>query len=80
MALHLPYTEAPWLGLFVTHATEHYQLRTSGFGRFLAEAAEAGQAWPPVQAGMFGGSGERLQAAVQAVWRATEQQSRRGPF
>lgn len=68
------------LGLFVAHASESHPFEDTGTAQMLAEARSAGEQWPPVQAGLFDGSGKRLLAAVDAVWAATETQLRRGPF
>ncbi|MDT5356749.1 MAG: hypothetical protein QOJ56_5281 [Mycobacterium sp.] len=73
------YIEGPWLGLFVTHAARA-SLADSHFGRYIAAITEVDESWKPLQAGMFGGSVQRLKAAAQAVWKFTEEQYRRGPF
>ncbi len=72
--------DQPWLGLFVTHAAESHPFEDTEVARMLADARNAGDHWPPVQAGLFGGSQERLERAVDAVWTATVDQMRRGPF
>lgn len=49
-------------------------------GMYLAEAITAGADWPPLRAGMFGGSPERVEPAAQRVRRYVDETSRRGPF
>jgi hypothetical protein len=80
MAKRNPYLDQPWLGLFVTHAAESYPFEATDVARILTDARNQGDYWPPVEAGLFQGSGERLAAAVQAVWEATVEQGRRGPY
>jgi hypothetical protein len=72
--------DQPWLGLFVAHAAESYPFEETEVAQMLVDARNAGDQWPPVEAGLFGGSKERLQEAVDTVWTATVAQLRRGPF
>jgi hypothetical protein len=65
--------------LFVAHAARG-SLADSHFGRYIAAVTEADESWKPLQAGMFGGSAQRLKAAAHVVWKFTEEQYRRGPF
>lgn len=67
----------PWLGLFVTDASHTARLEDSRYGAVLAEVNAAGDDWPPLQAGMFGGSMHRLAAAIQRVTEYTEQMRHR---
>ncbi|BBX54447.1 hypothetical protein MPOR_54730 (plasmid) [Mycolicibacterium poriferae] len=55
MAQDRVFTE-PWLGLFVTDASHTVRLEDSRYGAVLAEVNAAGDDWPPLQAGLFGGS------------------------
>ena len=79
MAQHRPFVE-PWLRLFVDTVADSPSLDRSMPGMYLAEAIAAGADWPPLQAGMFGGSPDRVKAAAQLVRQYTDQTSRRGPF
>ena len=79
MAQDRVYVE-PWLGLFVDSAADSPSLDRSLPGMYLTEAIAAGADWPPLQAGMFGESPARVEAAAQLVRRYTDQISRRGPF
>lgn len=72
--------DQPWLGLFVAHAAESYPFEETEVAHMLGDARSAGDQWPPVEAGLFGGSKNRLQEAVDNVWTATVAQLRRGPF
>jgi hypothetical protein len=72
--------DQPWLGLFVTHAAESHPFEETEVAHMLADARSAGDQWPPAKAGLFGGTGKRLQEAVDTVWTATMSQLRRGPF
>lgn len=72
--------DQPELGLFVVHSSESHPFEQTDTAQMLAEARNAGGQWPPVQAGLFAGSGKRLLEAVDAVWAATVSQLRRGPF
>lgn len=56
---------SPWLGLFVLHAADSYPFEQSEVARILTEAVKAGVQWPPVQAGLFDGSPDRMGAADQ---------------
>lgn len=67
-----PYTE-PWLGRFVKEAAECADMQDSRCGRILTTAKAAGRQWPPLQAGLFGGSTERFESAANWVWRATDE-------
>ena len=64
-----PYTE-PWLGLFVKEAAECAVMQDSRCGRILTTANAAGNQGPPLQAGLLGGSAERLERAAEWVWQA----------
>jgi len=77
MAQDRVFTE-PWLGLFVTDAGQTARLQDSRYGAVLATLETAGAQWPPLQAGMFGGSRDRLTAAAQRVTEYTEQMRHRG--
>ena len=79
MAQDRVYVE-PWLGLFVDSVADSPSLDRSLPGMYLTEAIAAGADWPPLQAGMFGESPARVEAAAQLVRRYTDQISRRGPF
>lgn len=46
----------------------------------LVDTRNAGDQWPAVEAGLFGGSKKQLQEAVHTVWTATVAQLRHGPF
>lgn len=72
--------DQPWLGLFVTHAAESYPFEQTEVAHMLMDARSARDQWPPVEAGLFGGSKKRLQEAADTVWTATVAQLRRGPF
>ena len=76
MAQDRVFTE-PWLGLFVTDASHTARLEDSRYGAVLAEVNAAGDDWPPLQAGLFGGSIHRLSAALQRVTEYTEQMRHR---
>lgn len=71
MAQHSGYTE-PWLGLFVIDAGEVEALSDSRYGATVAQISSAGERWPPLQAGLFGGDLSRVQAAVGHVSEQTE--------
>jgi hypothetical protein len=75
-----PYLDQPWLGLFVTHAAQTHPFENTDVARTLHAAANDGDQWPPVQAGLFAGSGQRLQEAVKSVLNATIEQTRRSAF
>jgi hypothetical protein len=65
MVQHQVYAE-PWLGLFVDAVSDSPSFERSWPGTYLAEAAErvaTGTEWPPLRAGMFGGSPDRFKAA-----------------
>jgi hypothetical protein len=68
MTQHHMFTE-PWLGLFVIDASETATLEDSRYGAVLAAIGEVGDQWSPLQAGMFGGS---LQRVLTAAGRVTE--------
>jgi hypothetical protein len=75
-----PYLDQPWLGLFVTHAAQTHPFENTDVARTLNAAANDGDQWPPVLAGLFAGSGQRLREAVESVLSATIEQTRRSPF
>ncbi|MGH3632722.1 MAG: AlbA family DNA-binding domain-containing protein [Mycobacterium sp.] len=79
MPHHNVYAE-PWLGLFVDDAANTARLQDSHFGAVLADVHAAREQWAPLQAGLFGGSFQRLQAAAQRVTQYTEQMRHRGPY
>lgn len=56
------YVRGAWFGRF----TWHHKGRISLQARTLAEATVAGAAWPPVQAGLFGGASARAEAALES--------------
>lgn len=70
----------PWLGLFVNTVADSPSLQRSMPGIYLTEAIKADADWPPLQAGMFGGSPSRVEAAAQLVRNYTDEQSRRGQY
>lgn len=72
--------DAPWLGLFVKHASEVHPFEQSDAAHVLQHARSTGDQWAAVQAGLFGGTQARLQQAVDTVWTATVAQLKRGPF
>lgn len=72
MSQHPVYTE-PWLGLFVVDAGEVATLEDSRYGSVVAQIAAAGEQWPPLRDGLFGGQSGRAQTAVAYV---TEQVTR----
>lgn len=63
--------------MFVTDAGQTARLQDSRYGAVLAAMEAASAQWPPLPAGMFGGSLERLTAAAQRVTEYTEQMRHR---
>lgn len=72
--------DSPWLGVFVKHTAESYPFEQSEVAHLIANARNSGDQWPPMQAGLFGGSNQRLQQAAEIVWTATVQQLQRRAF
>lgn len=76
----LGFADEPWLGLFVKHAAESHPFEETEVAQLLADARRTDDHWPPLDAGLFGGSKERLHSAVDLVWAAIVERMRRGPF
>lgn len=71
LSQHRPYTE-PWLGLFVIDAGRVATLEDSRYGSVVARITAAGEQWPPLRDGLFGGEAGRAQAAVAYVTEQTD--------
>ena len=57
-----PYPDGPWYGAYTWRSGRH--TRVGPEEKFAADAQQAGATWPPLEGGLFGGSGERAAAAV----------------
>lgn len=78
--VHLTAGRGPWLGRFLDDVMDTPALTASPVIKYLDGAWRSAERWAPLQAGLLGGSVERLRAAVQVVMAAVEDASRTLPY